>query len=152
MSQKPNPVIVRVSEAIEQGEPLSVSEIRATRACSRKASNLLKSAFWIGIVIFNLAFWVPLPIAVNPTLLNVVAVFALVAALTIPFLGLRRHNVSLALLKVNREPLKKKTVSAAGQHYLDRVKAMDRPLINAEYELLNGSKWQQSEQQAGKAE
>jgi len=141
MSRKINPVDLRVREAIKKGKPLTVKEIKALRAESQKASTLFKSIFWTGIIIFNLALWVPLPITVNQTLLYLIAFVALVVALAVPLPALRKHQVSLHLLKVNKQPLKKKTANEAGKVYIDQVKHQDRPFINAEFELLDGSKW-----------
>lgn len=146
MSKKVNPIHQIVDEAIKNGKALSVKEIRELRAQSEKASTLFKSMFWVGIVVFNLALWVPLPFVINQTLLYVIACVALVIALAIPIPGLRKHQVNLELLRVNKQILKKKTVNEAGRVYIDQVKQQDRPFINAEYELLNGSKW------AGKTE
>lgn len=142
MSRKINPVIQLVQEAIAAGEPVEVRKIRELRAQSKQAVSLMTATFWVGIVIFNLALWVPLPIAVSKTVLYAVAAIALVVAIIVPILGLRKHKMILELLKVNREPLKKKTANEAGRIYIDKVKKLDRPFINAEYELLSGSKWE----------
>lgn len=145
MSRKLNPVELQVSEAIKNGKPLTVAKIKTLRAESQKASTLFKSLFWAGIVIFNLALWVPFPIEVDQTLLYLIAFVALVAAV-VPLPALRKHQASLHLLKVNKQSLKKKTVNEAGRLYIDQVRQQDRPFINAEFALLDGSKW------AGKAE
>jgi hypothetical protein len=42
---------------------------------------------------------------------------------------------------VNKDTLKRETVNETGRVYMDKVKSRDRPLINAEFELLNRSKW-----------
>ena len=141
MSKKANPIHQVVAAAIKDGRALSVKEIRDLRAQSEKASTLLKSIFWVGLIIFNLALWVPLPFVINKTLLYVIACVALVIALAVPIPGLRKHQVNLELLKVNKQPLKKKTASEAGRVYIDQVKQLVRPFINAEFELLDGSKW-----------
>ena len=62
-------------------------------------------------------------------------------ALNVPVLGLRKHQMNLELLKVNKQAFKKKTVNATGRLYMEKVKWQDRPFINAEFELLDGSKW-----------
>jgi len=146
MSKKANPIRQVVAEAIKNGRALSVKEIRTLRAQSAKASMIFKSIFWIGIVVFNLALWVPLPFVINQTLLYGIACVALLVALAIPLPKLRKHQVNLELLKVNKQPLKKKTANEAGRVYIDQVKQQNRPFINAEFELLDGSKW------AGKTE
>jgi hypothetical protein len=64
-----------------------------------------------------------------------------VVSLVIPILGLRKHQVALEHLKVNKETLKKKTASEAGRVYIDKVKKQERPFVNIEFELLDGSKW-----------
>ena len=146
MSNKINPIHQIVQEAIDKGKALGVSEIRALRAQSKKAVTLFKSTFWVGIVIFNLSLWAPLPIQINKTLLYVISFVALVVALVVPILGLRKHQVNLELLKVTKETPKRKTASEAGRVYIDRVKKQERPFVNAEFELLEGGKW------AGKAQ
>lgn len=142
MSRKINPAIEMVKEAIAAGEPVEVRKIREMRAQSKQAVSLMTAAFWVGIIVFNLALWVPLPIAVSKPVLYAVAALALVMAIVVPILGLRKHKMILELLKVNKEPLKKKTANEAGRIYIDKVKKLDRPFINAEYELLYGSKWE----------
>lgn len=141
MSGRSNPVAVIVGEAIQAGKPLEVAKIRQLRAESKQAVMIFKSVFWVGIVIFNLLLWGPLPIAVPKTVLYVVAFIILAIALVVPIVGLRKHQMSLELLKVNKDTLKRKTVNETGRVYMDKVKALDRPIINAEFELLNGSKW-----------
>ena len=141
MSDKTNPIQQIVKEAIDRGTALEAKDVRALRAQSKKAVTLFKSTFWVGIVIFNLALWAPLPLQVNKTVLYVVAFVALVIALVVPILGLRKHQVNLELLKVTKELPKKKTASEAGRAYIDQVKKQDRPFVNAEFELLQGSKW-----------
>ena len=146
MRSKINPIEQLVKDAINKGKPLTVTEIKTLRAESQKASTIFKSIFWGGIVIFNLALWVPLPLQINPTLLYLIAFIALVVALAVPLPGLRKHQASLELLKVNKQGLKKKTASEAGRVYIDQVKKQDRPFINAEFELLDGSKWSQKDE------
>ena len=145
MRRKIHPIEQLVKDAINNGKPLTVKEIKSLRAESQKASTTFKGAFCVGIVIFNLALWVPLPIQINQTLLYIIAFFALVVALAVPLPGLRKHQASLELLKVNKQPLKKKSASEAGRVYIDQVKQQDRPFINAEFELLDGSKWSQKD-------
>ena len=141
MNSKINPVIQLAKQAIEAGRPLEVREIRKLRANSQRAVTIFKAVFWIGIVVFNLALWAPLPVAVAKPVLYLVAALALAIAIIVPILGLRKHQMILELLKVNKEPLKKKTASEAGRVYIDKVKNQDRPFVNVEYELLYGSKW-----------
>lgn len=142
MSRKSNPVIELTKAAIATGEPLEVRKIRELREQSKKAVTALTAAFWVGIVVFNVALWVPLPTTISRPTLYAVAAVALVVAI-VPIFGLRKHKMILELLKVNKENLKKKTASEAGRVYIDKVKKRDRPFINAEYELLYGSKWQE---------
>lgn len=148
MGDKTNPVQQIIKDAIDKGTALEAKDIRALRAESKKAATLFKSTFWIGIVIFNLALWVPLPLQVNKTILYVVAFVALVIALVVPIFGLRKHQVNLELLKVHTEPPKKKTASEAGRVYIDQVKKQNRPFVNAEFELLQGSKWTGNKKEA----
>ena len=146
MRRKINPIEQLVKDAINNGKPLTVKEIKVLREESKKASTIFKSVFWVGIVIFNLALWVPLPIQINQTLLYLVAFIALVVALAVPLPGIRKHQTNLELLKVNKQGLKKKTASEAGRVYIAQVKQQDRPFINAEFELLDGSKWTQKDE------
>ena len=141
MSERSNPVMVIVDEAIQAGKPLEVAKIKQLRADSKQAVTIFKTVFWVGIVIFNLLLWAPLPIAVAKTVLYAVAFIVLAIALVVPIIGLRKHQMNLELLKVNKETLKRKTVNETGRVYMDKVKSRDRPFINAEFELLNGSKW-----------
>lgn len=141
MSGKINPVIEITRDAIQAGKPLEVTKIRQLRAESKQAVMIFKSIFWGGIVIFNLILWAPLPIVVAKTVLYTIAFIVLAIALVVPIIGLRKHQMSLELLKVNKDTLKKKTVNESGRVYMDKVKLQDRPFINAEYEVLNGSKW-----------
>jgi len=143
MSSKINPVMKVVKDAIEAGEPVEVRKIREMREQSKKMVSILTAVFWGGIVIFNLVLWVPLPFAVDKVVLYPIAGIILLVAVVVPIVGLRKHKMILELLKVNKEPLKKKTANEAGRVYIDKVKKLDRPFINAEYELLYGSKWAQ---------
>ncbi len=143
MSKKVNLTEQIFKDAIEKGVAPEVSEIIAIRATSKKAIVLFKSVFWVGVAIFNLALWVPLPIELNRTLLYVVAFIVLVIAVVVPIIGLRKHQATLELLKVNKDVLKKKTASEAGRVYIDQVKKQGRPFVNVEFELLEGSKWEQ---------
>jgi hypothetical protein len=141
MSGRSNPITAIVGEAIHAGKPLEVAKIKQLRAESKRAVTIFKSIFWVGIVIFNLLLWAPLPIVVAKTVLYTIAFIVLAIALVVPIIGLRKHQMNLELLKVNKDTLKRKTVNETGRVYMDKVKSRDRPLINAEFELLNGSKW-----------
>jgi len=141
MSNKINPILEITQAAIEAGKPLEVKKIRQLRALSKQAVTIFKSVFWVGIVIFNLVLWAPLPIAVPKTALYITAFIVLAIALVVPILGLRKHQMNLELLKINKQALKKKTVNETGRVYMDKVKWQDRPFINAEFKLLDGSKW-----------
>ncbi len=140
MSKKLNPVIQITREAIEAGEPLEVRKIRELREQSKKAVSVLTAIFWVGLFVFNVALWIPLPIAVSKPVLHIVAFVALIVTIA-PIMSLRKHKMNLEHLKVNKENLKKKTANQIGRVYIDKVKNRDRPFINAEYELLYGSKW-----------
>lgn len=142
MPGKINPVRQAVLTAIDHGQALQVREIRALRAASKKAVVCYKCVFWAGIVIFNLALWVPLPVALNQMLLYVIAGVSLLVAVVVPIVGLRTHQLNLELLKVSRETPQKKTVNAPGRAYIEQVKKQDRPFVAVEIEALQGSKWQ----------
>jgi len=145
MSGKINPIQQIVKEAIDKGTALEARDIRELRARSKKAVVMFKSVFWVGIVIFNLVLWIPLPMEINKTLLYGVAFLALIIAIVVPIFGLKQHQVNLELLKVTKQPLKKKTANEAGKLYIDQVKKQDRPFIVAEFEALEGSKWASNE-------
>jgi hypothetical protein len=140
MSKKSNPTIQITREAIEAGEPLEVRKIRQLREQSKRAVSILTAIFWVGLFVFNVALWIPLPIAVSKPVLYIVAFVALIVTIA-PIMSLRKHKMCLEYLKVNKDSLKKKTANQAGRVYIDKVKKRDRPFINAEYELLYGSKW-----------
>lgn len=140
MIDKLTPIHQLVQNAIGEGRALEAKDIRALRAQSKKAITLIKGVFWVGIAVFNLLLFVPLPFAVNRTFAVVVALLALLAAVIVPILGLKKHQVNLELLKVNQAPINKKSVNDSGRVYLDQVRKQDRPLVNVEFELLEGSK------------
>jgi len=102
---------------------------------------LINFVFWVGIAIFNLALWAPLPIELNRSFLYLVAFLALIVALVVPIIGIKKHQVIRELLKVNKEIPKKKTINEKARVYIDQVKNLDRPLLNVEIELLKDSKW-----------
>jgi hypothetical protein len=141
MSRKESTVIGLVKEAIDAGVPLEVRKIRELREQSKRNVSIMTGIFWAGIVIFNIALWVPLPIAVSKPVLYGVAFVILLVAVIVPIINMRKHKMILEYLKVNKEPLKKKSVDNKGRAYINKVKQVDRPFINAEYELLYGSKW-----------
>lgn len=141
MSDKANPIHLIIKEAIDKGTALEAKDIRKLRAQIKKSIVLFKSVFWVGIAIFNLALWAPLPAEINKTLLYVIAFVALVIAIVVPIAGLKKHQVNLELLKVTKQALKRKTVSEAGRVYIEQVKKQDRPFVNGEFEALEGSKW-----------
>jgi hypothetical protein len=141
MGNKSNEIYQLVQEAIDNGSALEAKDIRELRAKSKKATTLFKSVFWVGIAIFNMALWLPLPIEINRTVLYAIAFLALIIAVVVPILGLKKHQVNLELLKLTTEALKKKTASESGKVYINQVKKQDRPFVAAEFELLNGSKW-----------
>jgi len=141
MSDKPSAIHGLVQNAIDNGNALEAKDIRALRAQSKKAVTLIKGVFWAGIAVFNLVLFVPLPFEVNRTFALVVAFLALVVAIIVPILGLKKHQVNLELLQVSKEPLNKKSVNDAGRVYIDQVKKQDRPFVNVEFALLQGSKW-----------
>jgi hypothetical protein len=141
MIEQSNPIKRVIEQAIDQGLALEAKDVRALRARSKKAILLFKSVFWAGIVIFNLALWAPLPIEINRTLLYLIALGSLVVAIVVPILGLKKHQMNLELLRVSGQQPKKKTANDKGRTYIDQVKQQDRPFVNAEFELLEGSKW-----------
>jgi hypothetical protein len=141
MSDKVNPVRQIVKDAIDRGIALEVSEIRALRSQSKKAIILFKSVFWVGVAIFNLALWAPLPFDINKPILYAIACAAMVTAIVVPILGLKKHQQNLELLKTTSRLLKKKNANEPGKVYIEQVKKQDRPFVVAEFEALDGCKW-----------
>ena len=144
MSKRANPIRQVVQQAIDQGSAIEAKDVRSLRARSKRAILICKCVFWGGIVIFNLALWAPLPFEVNRTLLYLIALVSLVMAIVVPIVGLKKHQMSLELLRVASQPPKRKSASDKGRVYIDQVRHQDRPFVNAEYELLEGSKWASS--------
>lgn len=141
MSKKSNSIKQIFEEAIEEGVAVEARKIIDLRAASKKAIVIYKGVFWVGIAIFNIALWVPLPIEVNRTFLYLVAFLALIVAVVVPILGIKKQQLILEMLKVNKGSLKKKAVDEKAWVYVEQVKNLDRPLLNLEFELLEGSKW-----------
>jgi hypothetical protein len=146
MTEQSNPIKQIIAQAINQGMALEAKDVRALRARSKKAILLFKSVFWAGIVIFNLVLWAPLPIEINRSLLYLIALVSMVVAIVVPIIGLKKHQMNLELLRVASQQPKKKTANDKGRTYIDQVRQQDRPFVNAEYELLEGSKWAASEE------
>jgi hypothetical protein len=141
MSKKNNAIQQLFIDAIENGDAVEARRIIDLRAASKKAVVMYKGVFWVGIAIFNLALWAPLPIELNRSFLYFVAFLALIVAVVVPIIGIKKHQVLRELLKVNKEIPKKKTINEKARVYLDQVKNLDRPLLNVEIELLKDSKW-----------
>jgi hypothetical protein len=140
MSGKPTPIHQLVQSAIEKGHALEAKDIRVLRAQHKKSITLIKSIFWVGIAVFNMFLFVPLPFEINRKFAIVAAFLALLIAIVVPLLWLKKHQVSLELLQVSNQPLSKKNVNDVGRVYIDQVKRQDRPFVNVEFELLEGSK------------
>ena len=141
MSDSRSPLHDTVQNAIDSGLALDAKDIRALRAQSKKAILLYKGVFWVGVALFNVLLFAPLPFEVHRVVLVTLAFICLLIAIVVPIVGLKKHQLNLELLRVCNEPLKKKTVNDAGRVYIERVKQQDRPFVNVEYELLEGSKW-----------
>jgi len=141
MSDRRTQLHDEIQKAIDSGVALEAKEIRVMRARNKKAVTMYKCLFWVGVALFNLLLFAPLPVEIHRTVLVTVAFLCLLVAIVVPIVGLRKHQLNLELLGVSNEPLKKKTASEAGRVYIDRVKQQDRPFVNVEHELLEGSKW-----------
>jgi hypothetical protein len=147
MSSRNNAIMEIVRQAIDRGVALEGQEVRSLRTRSKNIVARLKGVFWGGIVIVNLALWVPLPVAIDRYVLNGIALVALAVAIAVPFFGLKKHQMNLEMLKLTDRQPKKKTASAQGRIYIDQVKQQDRPFIVAEFELLEGGKWSSAAEQ-----
>jgi hypothetical protein len=144
MTEHSNPVKRVIENAIDQGRALEAGDVRMLRSRSKQAALAYKGVFWGGIVVFNLALWAPLPFEISRSVLYLIALVSLVVAIVVPIIGLRKHQMNLELLKVASQQPKRKTASDKGRVYIDQVRQQDRPFVNAEYELLEGSKWASS--------
>lgn len=149
MSRRANPVLQVVTAAINKGQALEARDIRELRAVSKKAVMQYKSVFWVGIALFNLALWVPLPVEINQTLRYVIAFVSLPVAIVVPIVGLKKHQLYLEMLKVTREVPKRKTANDAGRAYIDQVRKQDRPFVAAELAALEGSRWPVIQERSG---
>lgn len=136
MKEKLDPVSLSVREAVGRGEALPASEIIALRVKHSRAIVLYKGAFWVGIAIFNVALWAPLPFEIARPILVAVAILSLLIAVVVPIFGLKKHQVCLEKLKLTEEKPKRKNLSEAGRAYADQVRQQDRPFTVAEYEVL----------------
>jgi len=133
-----HPVHKIVADAVDNGTPLTVKDLRELRARSEKAITGVKGFFWGGVIILNLVLWVPLPF--DKTLMIGVAAAIMALAFIIPILGLRKHQKMLALLEASLVAPKPKNASEAGKLYIEKVRKEGRSFVVAEYEVLEGSK------------
>ena len=135
---KTNPIHVAVNNAISTGTALTAGDIRNLREKSAQSIKAYKACFWVAIIIFNLAIWVPLPI--SKVLLIVLAVLSLAIALIVPILGIRKHQKILELLEDSSSGPKKSGAGGARRDYIEQVRKEGRNFVKAEMEALEGSR------------
>lgn len=135
---KTNPIHVAVNHAITTGKALTAGDIRNLREKSVQSIKAYKACFWVAIVIFNLAIWVPLP--VGKGLVIALAALSLAIALIVPVLGIRKHQQFLELLEDSSAGPRKSGLRDVGRIYIEEVRKEGRNFVKAEMEALDGSR------------
>lgn len=146
MEQKPNQIHRLVEAGIENGTSLTVAELRELRNLSERKVKTFKISFWIAIALLNLLIWVPFPFLIPLSVKVSIGVFCLGYALSVPIVMIRKHQQCLESLKLVSQGPKRRSAADAGQHYIDRVRAEGRSFIQAEFDLLAGSKYSNGDQ------
>jgi hypothetical protein len=140
-SKKINPIHQLVRDSIHNNTTLSVIDLRKLRSLSEQKVKTFKISFWVAIAIINLMIWVPLPFRIPGALLITIGVVCAGYAFSVPIVMIRKHQQSLELLKLVSQGPKRRSASDAGQKYIDRVKQEGRSFIQAEVDLLEGSRY-----------
>jgi hypothetical protein len=141
MGKKINPIHQLVADAINNGTTLSVEDLKKLRNLSEQKVKTFKISFWVAIAIINLMIWVPLPFRIPGTVLIAIGVICAGFAFSVPIVVIRKHQQCLELLKLASQGPKRRSTSDAGQKYIDRVKGEGRSFIQAEFDLLEGSRY-----------
>lgn len=140
MEQKSNQIHRRVAAGIEKGSSLTIAEIRMLRNLSERKVKTFKVSFWIAIAILNLLVWVPFPLEIPLPVKVSIGVLCLGYALSFPIVMIRKHQQYLESLKLVSQGPKRRRADDASQHYIDLVRGEGRSFIQAEVDLLAGSK------------
>jgi len=141
MEMKPNQIHRLVEAGIENGTSLSVAELRKLRNLSEQKVKTFKTSFWIAVVLLNLLIWVPFPFEIPLSVKVSIGILCLCYALSVPIVMIRKHQQRLESLKLAPQGPKRRSAADAGQHYIDRVRTEGRSFIQAEFDLLAGSKY-----------
>jgi len=134
------PVHQTVREAIARGSALNRAEVRALQEKHELAVKLYKLAFWLLDGIFVVLLFVDLPIDLDNRLRYGLAIFALVLAIVVPLIGIRRHNRCITLLEGVEPGPKKSRANEAGKGYIEQVRRDGRTFTRAELEVLETSR------------
>jgi len=140
MERKPNPIHRMVEDGINNGTAPTVADLRDLRHRSEQKVKTFKISFWVAIAIINLMIWVPLPFKIPFAVLFGIGLLCVGFAFSVPIIMIRRHQQCLESLKLVSQGPKRRSASDAGQKYIDRVKEEGRSFIQAELDLLEGSK------------
>ena len=140
MEQKSNQIHRLVEAGIENGTSLTVAELRELRNLSERKVKTFKVSFWIAIAILNLLVWIPIPLEIPLPIKIGSGILCLAYALSFPIIMIRKHQQCLESLKPVSQGPKRRSADDAGQHYIDLVRAEGRSFIQAEIDLLAGSK------------
>lgn len=141
MAAQPSLIHQLIQTAIDNGTTPDVDELRRLRRQSEKQVKTFKTSFWVAIAIINIMIWVPFPFRIPLPLMVVVGLGCAGFAFSAPILVIRKHQRCLEALKIVGQGPKRRSASDTGQKYIDRVKQEGRSFIQAEVELLEGSRY-----------
>ena len=141
MEQKHDPIQRLVSEAIQNGTTLTVTDLRRLRNLSEQKVKTFKISFWVAIAILNLLIWVPFPFKIPLIVLILTGILCVGFAFSAPIVVIRKHQRCLESLKLAPQGPKRRSANNAGQAYIDRVRTEGRSFIQAEVDILEGSKY-----------
>jgi len=140
MKKLNTPVHQAVRDAIARGSALNRAEVRALQEKHELAVKLYKLAFWLLDGIFVVLLLVDLPITIDMRLRYSLAFVALVLAILVPLIGIRRHNRCLIVLEGVEPGPKKRRADEAGKGYIEQVRKDGRTFTRAELEILEASR------------
>jgi hypothetical protein len=141
MGKKINPIHQLVIDAINNSTTLTVADLRQLRNLSEQKVKTFKISFWVAIAIINLMIWAPLPFRLPGMVMVAIGVLCAGFAFSMPIVVIRKHQQCLELLKLAPQGPKRRSASDAGQTYIDRVKSEGRSFIQAEFDILEGSRY-----------
>jgi hypothetical protein len=145
MEQQLNPIHKFIEERIVIGSPPTVAELRGRRTQSEQKIKTFKISFWVAVAIINLMIWVPFPFKIPTLVMIIVGILCVGFAFSAPIIVIRKHAQCLESLKIVSQGPKRRSANVAGQKYIDLVKAEGRSFIQAEVDILAGSKYSAAE-------